>query len=105
MAVAQKLHMIEEMNTEIYQIKEEWASVRRGRKHGASQSQQPVHNVRLTFVLLFIATIFVFDSNRGTEIRQIASAKFHQVLKHSSGSTNLRQHVINYENQFDQITK
>jgi hypothetical protein len=47
----------------------------------------------------------VFDSNRGTEIRQIASAKFHQVLKHSSGSTNLRQHVINYENQFDQITK
>jgi len=105
MAVAQNLHVGEIMNTEIFQIKEEWALARRGRKRGVSRSQQPVHNVRLTFVLLFIATILLFDSNRGTEIKQVASAKFNQMLKHSSGSINLRQHVINYENQFDEITK
>jgi hypothetical protein len=103
--LAQELHVKQSMNTEVYQIKEEWALAKRGRKRGAGQSHQQIHNVRMTFVLLFIATIAVFASERGTEIKQVASAKFHQVLKHSSGSSNLRQHAINYENQLDQITK
>jgi hypothetical protein len=93
------------MNTEIYQIKEEWDLARRGRKRCSSQGHESSDHVRNTLILLLIVTVAVFAFDRRTEIQRVASAKIHLVINHSSGSINLRQHAINYENQLDQITK
>jgi hypothetical protein len=61
--------------------------------------------VRRIFVLLFVATICVSVLNHRVEIQSVALSKLHQVLKKSYASNHLRQGVLDYEKQVDEIDK
>jgi hypothetical protein len=80
-----------------------WAKAEQRKKMRAELRTQLFCHVRLIFVVLFFAAIFVFIFNHQVEIKDLASAKLHQVIKHGNSTNSLRAKALKYEKEVDQV--
>jgi hypothetical protein len=61
--------------------------------------------VRVVFILLLLAAILVFMSNRQDEVEHFVSAKIQLVAKKLPGSDRLRASALKHESEIDAINE
>ena len=83
----------------------DWVWVERRRKIRAERIVDFFEHIRIIFILLFFATIFVFIHNHHVEVQIAASTGFHQVAKKITVSDKLRQQALNHEDEVEQINE
>ena len=83
----------------------DWVWVERRRKIRAERSADFFEHIRVVFVLLFVAAIFVFIHNHHVQVQIAASTGFHQVAKKITVSDKLREQALKHEDEVEQINQ
>ena len=62
-------------------------------------------NVRMTFIVLLGATIYVFIANHQLQIETVASRDIHRVFKHVTLSDKLKNKAMAYQSTVDSVNE
>lgn len=62
-------------------------------------------NVRMTFIVLLGATIYVFIANHQLQIEMAASRDIHKALKHVTLSDKLKKKSMDYQSTVDSVNE
>ncbi len=80
-----------------------WARAEQARKAWLAWRNEFFAQVRLTFIMLLVAAIYVFISNHQLQIEYATSHHMRVAFKHVTLPDKLRQKALNYEKEVDSV--
>jgi hypothetical protein len=78
-----------------------WARAEEARKMWAEWRREFFGNVRITFIVLLGAAIYVFIANHQLQIEMATSKDIHRVLNHVKLQDKLKQKALAYQTNVD----
>ena len=82
-----------------------WAKAELRRKSLMRLLNEFFLHVRFVFILLLIATVFIFVTNNEVDLEVASSAELQRALKHYTLSEKLRQRALDHEKEVNAINE